>query len=229
MRATNLASVLEYIRSQKKESFIFSLTNYRNTIISGNKKIIERGRIMKKIYLVVALLAVVLMSSSAMAVSADKELCLFTSSSDGTASTQRTIHLSYTGLIAGHVSFYGESCYIISAVGEAPEVRDCMPMFGSGILNENQLEIGLQGVEVIIDYGARVLLSGAIHILLSIDTLDGTYAGESVYYIGGERQEVFESGPMTAVKCPAVTKSEIDADKQFKKLIDQLDKLGNVE
>ena len=98
---------------------------------------------MKKIYSIVALLAVVLMSTSAMAVSADKELCLFTSSSDGTATTQMTIHLSYTGLSAGHVSFYGESCYIISAVGQAPEVRDCMPMFGSGILNENMLEIGV--------------------------------------------------------------------------------------
>jgi hypothetical protein len=182
---------------------------------------------MKKIYSIVVLLALVLMSTSAIAATADKELCLYTSSSDGTATTQRTIHLSYTGLSAGHVSFYGESCYIISAVGEAPEVRDCMPMFGSGILNENMLEIGVQGVEVIVDYGARVLLSGVIHVLLSIDTLDGTYAGESVYYIGGERQELFESGPMTAVKCPAVSQSEIAADKQFKKLIDRLDRLGN--
>lgn len=181
---------------------------------------------MKKIYSIVALLALVLMSTSAIAVTADKELCLYTSSSDGTTTTQRTLHLSYTGLSAGHVSFYGESCYIISAVGEAPEVRDCMPMFGSGILNENKLEIAVQGVEVIVDYGARVLLSGVIHVLLSIDTLDGTYNGESVYYIGGERQELFESGPMTAVKCPAVSKDEIAADKLFKKLIDQLDRLG---
>ena len=183
---------------------------------------------MKKIYPIIALLAVVLMSTSAIAATADKELCLFTSSSDGTVTTQRTAHLSYTGLNAGHVSFYGESCYIISAVGEAPEVRDCMPMFGSGILNENKLEIAVQGVEVIIDYGARVLLSGVIHVILSIDTLDGTYTGESVYYIGGERQELFESGPMTAVKCPAVSKDEIAADKLFKKLVEQLDKLGNL-
>jgi hypothetical protein len=184
---------------------------------------------MKKIYSIVALLALVLVSTSAMAASADKELCLFTSSSDPTTSTttSRTLVLSYTGLNAGHVSFYGESCYIISAVGQAPEVRDCMPMFGSGILNENKLEIAVQGVEVIIDYGARVLLSGIIHVLLSIDTLTGTYAGESVYYIGGERQELFESGPMTAVKCPAVSKDEIAADKLFKKLVEQLDKLGN--
>jgi hypothetical protein len=182
---------------------------------------------MKKIYSIVVLLALVLISTSAIAATADKELCLYTSSSDGTATTQRTLVLSYTGLSAGHVSFYGESCYIISAVGEAPEVRDCMPMFGSGILNENMLEIAVQGVEVIIDYGARVLLSGVIHILLSIDTLDGTYAGESVYYIGGERQELFESGPMTAVKCPAVSRSEIDADMQFRRSMDRIDRLGN--
>jgi hypothetical protein len=184
---------------------------------------------MRKAYLIIALLALVLMSTSAIAVTADKELCLFTSSSDGTVSTQRTVHLSYTGLSAGHVSFYGESCYIIPAVGQAPEVRDCMPMFGSGILNENMLEIAVQGVEVIVDYGARVLLSGVIHVLLSIDTLDGTYAGESVYYIGGERQELFESGPMTAVKCPAVSRSETDADWQFRRLIDRIDRLGNEE
>ena len=184
---------------------------------------------MKKIYSIVALLAVVLISTSAMAVPADKELCLFTSvpATDSTPSSERTLTLTYTGLDDGHVIFYGESCYIIGAIGQQEEVRDCMPVFGSGILYEDILEIGLQGVEAIVKYGARVLLSGTTHIWLSTNTLDGTLTGESVYYIGGERQEVYEFLPIAAVKCPAISQQEIAADKKFKKLIEQLDKLGN--
>ncbi len=190
---------------------------------------------MKKIYVVVVLLAFVLMSTTAIAQKADKELCLnatVTSPPPGTVgssgfSNQRTLALSYTGLSNGHVIFYGESCYDIAAAGTEPEVKGCMPVVGSGILSEGKLEFNVQGVEYMTSYGVGVFISGQTHILLSIDTLTGTYAGESVYYIEGNRQEVFDSGTVSAVKCPAVPKSEIDADNQFKKLIDQLDKMGN--
>ncbi len=184
---------------------------------------------MKKIYSIIVLLALVLMSTAAMAVSTNNELCLvaFTEATETTPSTERTLILSYAGLTNGHVIFYGESCIIIAAVGLAPEVRNCMPVFGSGILYDDNLEIAVQGVETIVEYGARVLLSGVIHVLLPIDTLDGTYSGESVYYIGGQRQELFESGEMSAVKCPRETRREERADRRFEKAIKRLDKLGN--
>ena len=181
---------------------------------------------MKKIYSIIVLLALVLMSTTAMAASADKELCL-AATIDTTPSSERTLILSYSDLSNGHVIFYGESCYIIAAVGEQPEVRECMPVFGSGILYGDNLEFAVQGVEVIVEYGARVLLSGAIHVLLPIDTLSGTFSGESVYYIGGVRQEVFESGLMDAVKCPRETRREERADQRFERAIKRLDKLGD--
>jgi hypothetical protein len=186
---------------------------------------------MKKIYPIIALLAVVLMSTTAIAVSANKELCLTTTSSNPLVTTQSTHILSYTGLNGGHVIFYGETCYYIPASPPGHEVRDCLPVFGSGILNENKLEIVVQGAEYNTEYGVGVFTQGIFHILLSIDTLTGTYASESVvnFEVEGQplRQEIFDSGTATAVKCPAISQGEIEADKKFKKLIKQLDKLGN--
>ena len=184
---------------------------------------------MRKIYSIIVLLALVLTSSVAMAASTNNELCLVatTEPTDTMPGTERTLILSFAGLTNGHVIFYGESCVIIAAVGEQPEVRNCMPVFGSGILFDDNLEIAVQGVEVLVEYGARVLLSGTIHVLLPIDTLDGTYNGESVFYIGGERQEIFESGEMKAVKCPRETRREQRADRRFERAIRRLDKLGN--
>ena len=184
---------------------------------------------MKKIYSIVVLLALVLVSTAAMAASTNNELCLvsYIEGTDGTPGSERTLKLSYSDLSRGHVIFYGESCVVIEAIGDQPEVSNCMPVFGSGILYDDYLEIAVQGVETLVEYGARVLLSGTIHVLLPIDTLDGTYSGESVYYIGGERQEVFESGEISAVKCPQETRREQRADRRFERAIKRLDKLGN--
>ncbi len=182
---------------------------------------------MKKIYLVVALLAFVLMSATAIAQKADKELCL--SAYSDNADVTSTHILSYTGLSNGHVIFYGETCYVIPARVGAPESVDCLPVTGSGILYENKIEIAVQGAEYTTDFGPGIFTSGQTHFSISIPAMTGTYASLSVNYIEGEKFQEFDNGTVTAVKCPAVSKSEIDADKQFKKLIDQLDKLGNVE
>jgi hypothetical protein len=190
---------------------------------------------MKKICFVVAVLVLVLVSTSAFAQKANKEFCLnatTTSPAPGgqgePVTSQRTLVLSYSDLTNGHVIFYGESCYFIPAIPPNPEVKECMPVVGSGILSKNKLEFNVQGVEYMSSYGIGVFISGQSHVLLAIDTLTGTVAGESVYYIGETRQEIFDSGTIQAVKCPAVPQSELDADKQFKKLVDQLDKLGNL-
>lgn len=190
---------------------------------------------MKKLCFVVAVLVLVLVSTSAFAQKADKELCLNaigTTPPPGgqgdSVQSKRTLVLSYTGLTNGHVIFYGESCYTIPAIPPNPEVKDCMPVIGSGILANNKLEFNVQGTEYTNSYGVGVFISGQTHVLLTIDTLTGTYAGESVYYIGDLRQELSDSGIITAEKCPTETKDEVDADKQFQKLIDQIDKLGNL-
>jgi hypothetical protein len=185
---------------------------------------------MKKIYSIVALLALVLMSTSAMAVSANKELCLTAQSNNAAVTTQTTYVLSYTALSDGHVLFYGETCYVVPANPPIPEVKDCLPVFGSGILNEGKLEFVVQGAEYNTEYGFGAFTTGIFHMLLSIETLTGTYATESVtyYQVGAEppiQVEAFDSGTAAAVKCPAVSKDEIAADKLFKKLVDQLDKL----
>jgi hypothetical protein len=190
---------------------------------------------MKKLCFVVAVLVLVLVSTSAFAQKGDKELCL---NATGTTpapggqgnpvTSQRTIVLSYTGLSNGHVIFYGESCYDIPAVPPNPEVKDCMPVIGSGILDSSKLEFNLQGVEYMTSFGIGVFISGQMHVLLATDTLSGTYAGDSTYYVADQRQELLDTGTIAAVKCPATSKSEADADKQFQKLIDQIDKLGNL-
>jgi len=186
---------------------------------------------MKKVYVVVALLAVVLISTTAFAQGKpNKELCLLTTSDMVTASS--THILSYTGLSSGHVLLYGETCYTIPANPPIPEVVDCLPVSGSGMLNEGKLEFSVQGSEHNHEFGFGVFTTGIFHVLLQLDTLTGTYGTESVIYYeveGGPIQvESFDTGTVEAVKCPAVSKSELDADKQFKKLIDQLDKLGNL-
>jgi len=183
---------------------------------------------MKKICLVVSVLALVLVSTAAIAQS-NKELCLDTQSNNPAVTTQTTYILSYTGLSNGHVLLYGETCYTIPANPPIPEVTDCLPVSGAGLLNEGKLEFSVQGSESNNEYGFNTFTTGIFHVLLSIDTLTGTYATESeVYYEVGEEPiqvEAFDTGTVTAVKCPAVSQSEKDADKQFEKLIKQLDSL----
>ena len=181
---------------------------------------------MKKICFVVALLACVLMSTTAMAASANKELCLAATSNSGVTSTHI---LSYTALSAGHVLFYGESCYTIPETNGSPGAVDCLPVHGSGIIYENKFEIAVEGVENNADFGIDVFTSGQSHFWISTETLTGTYASESTNYIEGEKFQDLDRGTVAAVKCPAVPKSELDADRRFQQLIKQLDALGNVE
>ncbi len=179
---------------------------------------------MKKIYAMVALLAFVLMSATAMAGIANKELCLSTTSSNAPVTSSHT--LSYTGLSNGHVLFYGNSCYTIPAREGAPESKDCLPVSGTGILYENKLEIAVQGVEYMTDLGIGIFTSGQTHFWLSTDTLTGTYSSLSTNYVGGQGFQEFDNGTVAAVKCHAVPKSEVDADKQFEKFIKNIDMLG---
>ncbi len=178
---------------------------------------------MKKIYSVVALLAFALMSTTAMA-AANKELCLSATSDNAPVTSSHT--LSYTGLSNGHVLFYGDSCYAVPAAQGAPEAKDCLPVSGSGILYENKLEIAVQGVEYMADLGIGVFTSGQSHFWLSTDTMTGTYSNLSTNYLGGQSFQEFDTGTVVAVKCHAVPKSEVDADKQFDKLIKKIDMLG---
>jgi hypothetical protein len=181
---------------------------------------------MKKICLVVTVLALVLVSTAAIGQS-NKELCLVTQSSNPAVTAQSTHILSYTGLSNGHVLFYGETCYVVPANPPIPEVVDCLPVSGSGILNEGKLEFSVQGAEYNNEYGFGAFTTGIFHVLLSLDTLVGTFATESVtYYDIGEEPiqvEFFDTGTAAAVKCPAGSQSEKNADKQFEKLIKQLD------
>ena len=185
---------------------------------------------MKKIYSVVALLAFVFVSTTPItlnAAMANKELCLTTTSSNTTATSTHV--LSYTGLSAGHVLFYGQTCYVVPANPPIPEVTDCLPVSGSGILNEGKLEFSIQGAEYNNEFGFGVFTTGIFHVLLSLDTLTGTYATESVSYYEVDpvpiQQEYFDTGTVTAVTCPAVPQSETAADRLFQKLIRQLDSL----
>jgi hypothetical protein len=185
---------------------------------------------MKKVCLIIALLVVALVSTTAYGQGkADKELCL-SATSNGAPVTSTHI-LSYSDLSAGHVLFYGETCYVVPANPPIPEVKDCLPVTGSGILNEGKLEFSVQGAEYNNEYGFGVFTTGIFHVLLSLDTLTGTYATESVSYYevvnGPLQQESFDSGTATAVKCPAVSRSEMDADRQFRKSMDRIDRLGN--
>ena len=185
---------------------------------------------MKRICLVVTVLAMVLVSTAALAQS-NSELYLVTQSSNPAVTTESTHILSFTGVSNGHVLFYGETCYVVPANPPIPEVRDCLPVSGSGILNEGELEFSVQGAEYNNEFGFGAFTTGIFHVLLSLDTLAGTFATESVtYYDIGEEPvqvEFFDTGIAAAVKCPAVPQSEKDADKQFEKLIKQLDAMGN--
>lgn len=186
---------------------------------------------MEKRISVVALLVLVLIPATAFAQSSanNRELCLAAQSSNPAVTTQSTHVLSYTGLTAGHVLFYGETCYVVPANPPLPEVKDCLPVSGSGILNEGKLEFSMQGAEYNSESGFGVFTSGIFHVLLSLDTLTGTYATESVNYYqlesGPLKQEFFDTGNVTAVKCPEVSQSEREADILFQKLIRQLDAL----
>ena len=180
---------------------------------------------MRKICSMVVLLGVVFISTAAMAESANKELCLTATSNSAPVTSTHT--LSYTGLSNGHVLFYGDSCYVIPAREGVAESRDCLPVSGTGILYENKLEIAVQGVEYMADLGIGVFTSGQTHFWISTQTLTGTYSALSTNYIAGQSYQEFDEGVVTAVKCHAVPKSELDADKQFKNFIKQIDVLGN--
>jgi hypothetical protein len=179
---------------------------------------------MKRIHLIVALLAFVLVSTTAMAEIANKELCLSATSSNAPVTSSHT--LSYTGLSNGHVLFYGDSCYVIPPMEGITGSKDCLPVSGTGILYESKLEIAVQGVEYMTDLGVGVFTSGQTHFWLSTDTLTGTYTSLAANYVGGQGFQEFDSGTVTAVKCHAVSKSETDADKQFDKFIKRIDMLG---
>src|SRR5512135_73154 len=109
----------------------------KNVYFNSGLTLYKEGNIKKRICFVVVLLVLVLLSATAFAQKADKELCL-TSKSDNSAVTSQNTHvLSYTGLSNGHVLFYGETCYVIPAANELPESTGCLPGSGSGILSNN--------------------------------------------------------------------------------------------
>ncbi len=154
----------------------------------------------------------------------NKELCLKISST-GSQSTG-TMTLSYAGLKAGHVQVYGDSCYVIPPANGLPEAKDCMPVQGSGILYENKIELGVTGIEKQADLGIENYASIFNHISLSLDTLTGTLASETVAYSAGQPTpvEFFSTATVEAVTCPAVTDAEVEADKKFRQAVKLLDR-----
>ncbi len=183
---------------------------------------------MKKACIVVAVLVLALVSTSAFAGKTDKQFC-FSGISDNpkvSGTTHETI-LSYSDLSNGHVLFYGETCYVIPASNGEPAAADCLPMTGSGILDNGKLEFLIQGAESTTAFGFLLLETFTMHVVVSMDTKTGTYAMEVVDNFEGQRQEIFDTGTSVAVKCPAPTKTKLDAEKQFESMIKELDAMGN--
>ncbi len=183
---------------------------------------------MKKACIVVAVLVLILVSTSAFAGKTDKQFCFIgTSDNPKVPGTSHKTILSYSDLSNGHVLFYGETCYVIPPANGSPEAVGCLPMTGSGILNEGKVELFLQGAESTTELGFHLLETFTMHVLLSMNTKTGRYANEVVDIVEGERIEVFDTGTTIAVKCPAPTQSELDSDKQFESMIKELDAMGN--
>ncbi len=195
---------------------------------------------MKRICSIVALLALVVLSTDAIAAclncTNNKEFCLVTTSSNPTVTTQSTHILSFDGLNNGHVELYGKTCYLNPASEYTLEVYDCLPVNGAGILNDSKIEFFVNGAEYNDEAGFPAFTQGTFHVLLSLDTLKGTYATESIVSFEmadeeGEskryRYEIFDEGTVTAVKCPRSTMSELAADAQFQALMNSLDRMGN--
>jgi hypothetical protein len=178
---------------------------------------------MKKSTTIVGLLMFALCAPT-QAMADNNELCL-RASSPATQSTN-TMTLSYSGLKAGHVQVYGDSCYIIPAANGLPESRDCMPVHGNGILHENKIELAVLGIEKQADLGIENYASILTHISLSLDTLTGTLANETVAYSAGQPTpvEFFGTATVEAVTCPAVTADEEAADKKFRQAVKRLDR-----
>lgn len=175
---------------------------------------------MKKFTAPIELSAFALGTTQAMA--DNNELCLKASSA-GTQSTT-TMTLSYSGLKAGHVQVYGDSCYVIPPANGLPEAKDCMPVQGSGILYEDKIELGVLGIDKLADLGVENYASNLSHISLSLDTLTGTLTSETVAYTAGQPQpvEFFATATVEAVTCPAVTDEETAADKKFRQAVKRL-------
>ena len=159
-------------------------------------------------------------SSVSQGAQANKELCFeAVSSVYGEKTTQ---NLTYGEIKNGHVNFFGKGCYTTKTGG-----MDCVPVSGSGILHDDELEANIQAVEFE-DYGSGEELSeNVIHLVMNLDTLKGFYAASvSVFKEGQEAPiEAFDKGIATAVACPPVSKEELALDKKLKKAIQKMDKL----
>lgn len=159
-------------------------------------------------------------SSASQAAQADKELCFeATSSVYGEKTVQ---NLTYGEVRDGHVNFFGKGCYTTKA-GK----QDCVPVIGSGILHDNELEANMQAVEFENYGGGNELSENTIHLTLDLDTLKGKYAASVSVFVEGQQApiEAMDYGTASAIACPPVTKEERALDKKLVTAIRKINKL----
>ena len=168
----------------------------------------------------VSCLLVLAHSTVSQAAQADKELCFeATSSVYGEKTIQK---LTYGEVRDGHVNFFGKGCYTTRA-GKI----DCVPVIGSGILHDNELEANMQAAEFENYGGANELSENTIHLRLNLDTLKGNYAASVSVFVEGKQTpiEAFDHGTASAIACPPVTKEERALDKKLVSTIRKINKL----
>lgn len=154
----------------------------------------------------------------------DRELCMEVTSA--VTNIKHTLTLSYSGLRDGHVLLYGDGCYVIPAGNGNAESADCLPLFGSGVLHEDKLEVVVHGTETQADFGKNIFTTSQTHIWLNLTTLVGTWTAESLTLIEGgdpKGHQQFDKGAAKALPCLPVTNAAKEADRRFKELIKRLD------
>jgi len=178
---------------------------------------------MKRLFILISIIAFSITFSVGLCqAKLDNQFC-FTSIPE--ESPTRTIYmLSYTGLQNGHMVLAGEVCYSFPPYDPVdPNSNDCLPVIGSGILFEDQIEIITQSAEFSRESGVDIYFSGTAHLWVDISSFTGEYNRHGDAWIGGVLYEYYEHGTLEPLKCPVRT-GEAENDRKFKAAIRDFDK-----
>lgn len=131
--------------------------------------------------------------------SINQEICLKLASA--ATGTSETISVSYTNVYKGRFLFFGEACY--GFVYNGITVADCNPVHGSGIIRNNSIQISLLETSDSVALGVEDFARETFHLMLSTDTLSGTFASETVAYVNHTSTPVqlFSNGTVTRTAC----------------------------
>ena len=90
-----------------------------------------------------------------------------------------------------------------------------------------EIEVNFQSVEYERYDSQDLFAENTIHATLNLDTLKGYYAASASLYSSGQQTpvEIFDTGTITAIPCPPVTKEEKKLDNKLKRAIKKLDNL----